>query len=109
MKKILTLCAFITLLALILTSCGGEFSLDTDALVADIKKADLFLDSLEPVSESVVSKVVGLSTDLITDFHYEIGTGATGEEFAVITCDSEKSAKTVKEEIIKRQESLYST
>lgn len=109
MKKILSLTAVIALIALCLSSCGKSLELDTAALVADIRKAGLFLDSLEPVSENVVSKVVGLSTDLITDFHYEIGTGATGEEFAVITCDSEASAKKVKEEIVKRQDSLYST
>ena len=109
MKKILTIAAIITLLALSLSACGKSFELDTAALVSDIKKADLFLDSLEPVSENVVKKVVRLSTDLITDFHYEIGTGATGEEFAVITCDSTASAKKIKEEIEYRQEDLYMT
>ena len=109
MKKILTIAAIIALLSLTLTSCGKAFELDTNALIGDIIGADLFLDSLEPVSESVVKKVVGLSTELIKDFHYEIGTGATGEEFAVIACDSEESAKKVKEEIIKRQDSLYNT
>ena len=109
MKKLLTLVLLTALLALCLSSCGKAFELDTAALVENIKKADLFLDSLEPVSEVVISKVVGLSTELISDFHYEIGTGATGEEFAVITCDSEASAKKIREEIIKRQDSLYST
>ena len=109
LKKILTIVLIIALLSITLTSCGKAFELDTNALIGDIISADLFLDSLEPVSESVVKKVVGLSTELIKDFHYEIGTGATGEEFAVITCDSEDSAKKVKEEIFKRQDSLYNT
>lgn len=99
----------ITVLVFSLSSCGGSFQLDTAKLASEIRSADLFLDTLAPVSESVVGKVVGLSTDLITDFQYEIGTGATGEEFAVITCKSEADAKKIKEEIVKRQTDLYNT
>ena len=99
----------IAALALCLVSCGSSFELDTDALASEIRGAGLFLDTLEPVSENVVKKVVGLSTDRIKSFIYEIGTGATGEEFAVITCKSESDAKAVKEEIEKRQDDLYNT
>lgn len=107
-KRILAL-AVIAALTVALVSCGSSFTLDTTKLADDIRKADLFLDTLAPVSESVVKKVVGLSTDLIDEFIYEIGTGATGEEFAVITCKSESDAKKVKEEIVKRQTDLYNT
>ena len=107
-KKIVAF-AVIAALTFTLVSCGSSFSLDTSKLAEDIRNADLFLDTLAPVSESVVKKVVGLSTDLIDDFIYEIGTGATGEEFAVITCKSESDAKKVKDEIVKRQDSLYNT
>ncbi|MBQ1734316.1 MAG: DUF4358 domain-containing protein [Lachnospiraceae bacterium] len=107
-KKIVAF-AVIAALTFTLVSCRSSFSLDTSKLAEDIRNADLFLDTLAPVSESVVKKVVGLSTDLIDDFIYEIGTGATGEEFAVITCKSESDAKKVKEEIVKRQDSLYNT
>lgn len=96
-------------LVLFLASCGGSFQLDTVKLASEIRAADLFLDTLAPVSENVVGKVVGLSTDLIAEFQYEIGTGATGEEFAVITCKSEADAKKIKEEIVKRQTDLYNT
>lgn len=99
----------IAALAVSLAACGGSFQLDTVKLASEIRNADLFLDTLAPVSESVVGKVVGLSTDLISEFEYEIGTGATGEEFAVITCKSESDAKKIKEEIVKRQETLYNT
>ncbi|MBQ5412982.1 MAG: DUF4358 domain-containing protein [Oscillospiraceae bacterium] len=107
-KKIVAF-AVIAALTFTLVSCRSSFSLDTSKLAEDIRNADLFLDTLAPVSESVVKKVVGLSTDLIDDFIYEIGTGATGEEFAVITCKSESDAKKVKDEIVKRQDSLYNT
>lgn len=108
MKKI-----FVTVIAAVLVislcSCGSSFQLDTAKLADEIRSADLFLDSLAPVSENVIKKVVGLSTDSISEFVYEIGTGATGEEFAVITCKSESDAKKIKDEIIKRQEDLYNT
>ena len=99
----------IAALAFSLVSCGSSFQLDTAKLASEIRNAGLFLDTLAPVSESVVGKVVGLSTDLISEFEYEIGTGATGEEFAVITCKSESDARKIKEEIVKRQEALYNT
>ena len=108
MKKIL-IAALAAVLVFALSSCGSSFQLDSARLAEEIRNADLFLDTLAPVSESVVKKVVGLNTDVITEFIYEIGTGATGEEFAVITCKSEADAKSVKEEIVKRQESLYNT
>jgi len=109
LKNRLTAAVMALILMFALSSCGSSFELDTDALAGAIESSGFFLDTLEPVSENVVSKVVGLSTDCITDFVYQIGTGATGEEFAVITCDSESSAKTVKAEIEKRQEDLYNT
>ena len=108
MKKLTALLLMISLLA-VLTSCGSSFELDTEKLASEIRNADLFLDTLAPVSENVIKKVVGLSADSIADFVYEIGTGATGEEFAVITCKSESDAKKIKEEIVKRQEALYNT
>ena len=108
MKKLTALLLMISLLT-VLTSCGSSFELDTEKLASEIRSADLFLDTLAPVSENVIKKVVGLSADSIADFVYEIGTGATGEEFAVITCKSESDAKKIKEEIVKRQEALYNT
>ncbi|MBP0968918.1 MAG: DUF4358 domain-containing protein [Oscillospiraceae bacterium] len=108
MKKLTALLLMISLLT-VLTSCGSSFELDTEKLASEIRNADLFLDTLAPVSENVIKKVVGLSADSIADFVYEIGTGATGEEFAVITCKSESDAKKIKEEIVKRQEALYNT
>ena len=109
MIKKLSAFILIAVIAFTLVSCGSSFSLDTAKLADDIRGAGLFLDTLAPVSENVVKKVVGLSTDCIDDFIYEIGTGATGEEFAVITCKSESDAKKVKEEIVKRQDALYNT
>ena len=108
MKKLIVT-ALVAFLVCCLCSCGSSFQLDTAKLAYEIRSADLFLDSLAPVSENVIKKVVGLSTDSISEFVYEIGTGATGEEFAVITCKSESDAKKIKEEIVKRQEDLYNT
>ena len=58
-KKIVAF-AVIAVLTFTLVSCGSSFSLDTSKLAEDIRNADLFLDTLAPVSESVVKKVVGL-------------------------------------------------
>lgn len=108
MKKTLAILSCLVL-AFALVSCGGggsstSFTLDTKALIDELHGANLFIDSLSPISENALNKVVGVSTDGITDFTYEMGTGVTGEELAVITCDSEDSAKKVFEEVTAHRE-----
>ena len=109
MKKLISLFALLSLV-FCLASCGkSNFTLDTDELVDKIENYDLFLDTLAPITENALSSVVGLSTDGIESWTYEIGTGATGEEFGVITCKTEDDAKTIKSELEERQQSLYDT
>ena len=102
MKRTLAI-IFTLILALALVSCGGsaksDFTMDTKALVNELHDAQLFLDSLTPISESALNKVVGINTEGVVDFVYEMGTGVTGEELCVITCDSEDTAKRVFEEV----------
>ncbi|MBR0451655.1 MAG: DUF4358 domain-containing protein [Oscillospiraceae bacterium] len=101
MKKTLVIIfAFVMLFALV--SCGESkpsFTMDTKALVDDLHKAQLFLDTLTPISENALNKVIGVKTDHIVEFTYEMGTGVTGEELCVITCDSEEAAKEVFEQV----------
>ena len=107
MKKLLTI-TLIAVLALSLVSCGGssasDFTLDTAALVNELHGASLFVDTLNPIQEAALSKVVGVSTDCVTSFTYEMGTGVTGEKLCVITCDTEANAKKVLEEVKAHQE-----
>ncbi len=107
MKKLFTI-TLIAVLALSLVSCGGssasDFTLDTAALVNELHGASLFVDTLNPIQETALSKVVGVSTDCVTSFTYEMGTGVTGEELGVITCDTEANAKKVLEEVKAHQE-----
>lgn len=107
MKKLFAL-LLISVLALALVSCGGgsssSFTLDTDALVNELHGASLFVDSLTPIQQSALAKVVGVSTDYVKSFTYEMGTGVTGEELCVITCDTEANAKKVLEQVKAHQE-----
>ncbi|MBQ8994777.1 MAG: DUF4358 domain-containing protein [Oscillospiraceae bacterium] len=109
MKKTLSILICLVL-AFALVSCGGgsepasNFSLDTTSLINDLHAANLFIDSLSPISENALTKVVGVSTDGVTDFTYEMGTGVTGEELCVITCDSEATAKRVLDEVTAHRE-----
>lgn len=106
MKRTLAV-IFMLILAFALVSCGGsktEFTMDTKALVDELHQAQLFLDDLTPISESALNKVIGVKTDGIVDFVYEMGTGVTGEELCVITCDSEDTAKRVFEDVKKHRD-----
>ena len=103
MKKTLAI-IFTLILAIALVSCGGgesksNFTMDTKALIDDLHKANLFVDSLTPISQNALNKVVGVTADGIVEFVYEMGTGVTGEELCVITCDSEATAKKVFEQV----------
>ncbi len=101
MKKTIAI-IFALIMAFALVSCGESkpsFTMDTKALVDDLHKAQLFLDTLTPISESALNKVIGIKTDHVVDFTYEMGTGVTGEELCVITCDSEDAAKEVFEQV----------
>ena len=78
--------------------------MDTDALVNELHGASLFVDSLTPIQQNALAKVVGVSTDYVKSFTYEMGTGVTGEELGVITCDTEANAKKVLEQVKAHQE-----
>ncbi|MBQ4094675.1 MAG: DUF4358 domain-containing protein [Oscillospiraceae bacterium] len=113
MKKLFSL-ALALVLAFCLCSCGGsDFTLDADALVAELQSAGIFADSsMMAVQEGFLTAEYKLSTDLITDWQAYRGTMITGEDIVVIGCASAADAKVIAEELAAyqtRQYELYSS
>ena len=109
MKKLIAL-GLTVLLILSLAACGGSSAtVDTQAFIAEIESSDVFNDNFQQQDARGLSSVVKLDTGLFSDFYYAIGTGYSGEEYGVFTCNSKADAETLEGQLQARCESLLST
>ncbi len=108
MKKLLVVLT-VALLLFTLIGCGStnkpETTIDLDGLQQKLEGANLFTDTLSSVSESVLSKVMYLTTDNLESNQVFLGTGCTGEEYGVFKCTSSDAATELVKELNARVES----
>lgn len=114
MKRIIT--GIVVILCFIFYSgCSSsnsvEINIDMQALQSKIESAGLFSDTLERITkESVLSSVLFLTPGNIETSMLYMGSGYTGEEYALFICVSEEAAKQLTEELMTRvdtQKAIY--
>lgn len=110
MKKVLLLFVSAIILFGCFSGCNTsetvEIPVDIENLQKKLEEAELFTDTLERITkESVLSSVLFLTADNIEVSMLYMGSGYTGEEYALFKCVSAEAAKELVEELKARVDS----
>jgi len=106
-KKILSLLVLPVLL-IVCVSCEKQTEIDMGALREELLAAGIFQDELVSISEQRIAVNAGIDTSLYVSGEFWMGSGITGEEIGLFTCDSTKNAKALAEQLTAHNADLYS-
>lgn len=100
---------FILILTLVMAvsfvSCGKDAEIDMTALGKAIEAADLFDDEFVAISLDRIESVVGIDVSKCESAEYHLGSGNTGEEYGLFTCNSKEDAAAIKAQLEARRDS----